>query len=425
MTTFNPKQYQGKARVYRVLPKCPNVSKVYVWDDARSSYAPPARGNAFEAYRRVLKDGRRVRLKGTFATLKEALDWQAEKDAPTLIAEQSSRESTDAGPSFRLVVETDLSGPRFRRLQRTTQVAYTSKIRLYLSLLFDVPIRELTSRRIDGWIRKIADVCGDSRRQGFRHELEVLSGILRDYGDREDDSRYVFPVKRRHWEAVKPVRRRGSTPKDLTTEEFERFVTELRKLRFGAVLAPLATVQYFQALRISEAAAIRWEDVKLVREAPSRSRLLIRGKIVYTRSRGERPYWQEGFKNSEDFGPVKEQPLFPRAFDALSGMSGGEGLVFQLDGQPLEYRTIQHYYDRAFRAAKLPYRGTHVLRHGWTREVHNLFPDMEIAKQLLGDKSDQAARVYAVRRAQALTAVAEQFWRGEVVRNCSQMEGAK
>jgi hypothetical protein len=50
------------------------------------------------------------------------------------------------------------------------------------------------------------------------------------------------------------------------------------------------------------------------------------------------------------------------------------------------------------------------LRHGWTREVFNQNPELDIAKQLLGDSSDEAARVYAKRRAGALTGVSMKLW---------------
>jgi site-specific recombinase XerC len=99
------------------------------------------------------------------------------------------------------------------------------------------------------------------------------------------------------------------------------------------------------------------------------------------------------------------------------------GLLFSNDGKPVEYRTIQHYYNLAFKRAGLPYTATHVLRHGWTREVYNQTPDLAVAKELLGDTSDEAAKVYAIRRAGALTRVSDLMWNEhEVGRKWSQIK---
>ena len=84
--------------------------------------------------------------------------------------------------------------------------------------------------------------------------------------------------------------------------------------------------------------------------------------------------------------------------------------LFELQGKHLEYRHIQHAYDIAFKRAGLHYRGTHVLRHGGCRNLYNESGDLSVAQQLLGDKSEEAARVYAQRRVSALTEVAEVHW---------------
>ena len=52
--------------------------------------------------------------------------------------------------------------------------------------------------------------------------------------------------------------------------------------------------------------------------------------------------------------------------------------------------------------------------------------DLDRRFELLGDRSDEAAKVYAIRRASALTTVAEKAWaQAESVRNCSQIGGKK
>lgn len=251
------------------------------------------------------------------------------------------------------------------------------------------------------------------RRITFKHEVGVLSAVLHYYEDYHPDPIFRFPIKRRHWHDAKTDRKSVPKPKDLTEDEFIQFRNELAKGRYGKVLASLATLQYFEALRISEAAGIFYEDVRLNRLNPARSRLFIQRSVHYPRVKGQVCYVRIGFKNSKQFPDgVKELPMFPQTFEALAPLISGteRGLIFQIDGKPVEYRTIQYFYDKAFRNAGLPYTSTHVLRHGWTREIYNRNPDLDTAKQLLGDTSDDAARVYARRRAGAITGVADRMW---------------
>jgi hypothetical protein len=93
--------------------------------------------------------------------------------------------------------------------------------------------------------------------------------------------------------------------------------------------------------------------------------------VVWPRKKELSSHIQNGFKNAGSNDGVKEQPMFPETFEAFRKMhyKGAHGLVFRLDGRHLEYRAIQSAYDRAFKKANLPYRGTHVMRHGGLFEV--------------------------------------------------------
>lgn len=50
------------------------------------------------------------------------------------------------------------------------------------------------------------------------------------------------------------------------------------------------------------------------------------------------------------------------------------------------------------------------MRHGGCRNLYNESGDLSVAQQLLGDKSEEAARVYAQRKVSALTDVADVHW---------------
>lgn len=98
---------------------------------------------------------------------------------------------------------------------------------------------------------------------------------------------------------------------------------------------------------------------------------------------------------------------------------GARGLVFGRDANiPLTYRQIQSAYDQAFHKAGLPYRGTHVLRHGGCRRVYNATGgDLALAQQLLGNADLQSTLVYAQRDKGALKSLVADSWRSNLSRS--------
>jgi integrase len=81
------------------------------------------------------------------------------------------------------------------------------------------------------------------------------------------------------------------------------------------------------------------------------------------------------------------------------------------DGSLLAYRQLQHAYNEAFKAAGLPFRSTHILRHGGARLLYNRTRgDLEVAKQQLGNADLQSVLTYAKRSASAFTASSDEQW---------------
>jgi integrase len=305
----------------------------------------------------------------------------------------------------------------FPGLAYGTQLQYEKLLRLHFRSLLDLSVHEITPQRVDLWLDQLREVAlKNAKRKSLDHELTLLSTLLRYYLEDEDDLQFHFPIKDRHWRDCLLKKKKKKSSKDFTLEEFFLFREALKRGIHGRFFAALATVQYFQALRISEAAAIHKEDVQLNEKEKSHSRLMVQRSICWPRKKGLPSYVQVGFKNSDSFDDgVKEQPVFPESFDALYSMleqsrTFKSGLLFELKGKHLEYRQIQHAYDLAFKRAGLSYTGTHVLRHGGCRNLYNESGDLSVAQQLLGDKSEQATKVYAQRKASALTEVAHEHW---------------
>ncbi len=125
----------------------------------------------------------------------------------------------------------------------------------------------------------------------------------------------------------------------------------------------MATVQYYQALRISEACAIHWDDIHFDFKDPSSPKIVIHRAVKWKKDTGLQT--NIGcLKNASAIGHKKEQPLFPESFHVLQELKAGFhriGLVFNNDGKLFEYRTIQAAYNTAFKRAGLPYTSTHFM----------------------------------------------------------------
>lgn len=411
MTTtvkFNPKLYQGKPRIYRPVPGAPRVLRLHVWNPEALEYEP----NGYEARRyETGADGTAIRRKKSFETLEEARFWQRGVESP---GHEMAPSNLDRGPLLAEVIH-EWKRRKFPTIAASTQETYKKILDLYMGSLFGVPVRDLTALTIDRWLDEMKDPnhkwIHSKKRKRFKNELKLLSTILGYYEEYYEDPGFRFPIKRRHYEDA-DLNREKRTSKDLSLEEFTLFRETLRKTPYGKILAPLATVQYFQAQRISETAGLYWEDLNLDKENPSKSRLTVKRIVVWPRVRTTPSYIKDGFKNAEANEGIKEQPLFPEAYQALMELyeENKKGLVFQIDGWHLEYRLIQFWYDKSFKMTGLPYRGTHIMRHGGCRNLYNEVPDLAVAQQLLGNSSIKTTTIYAKRHKGALTQVAQAKW---------------
>jgi integrase len=417
---FNAKMYQGRARIYTKIAGTVNIQRIWVWDESRAEYVPPVRGNAFEAMRYdVTTEGGRKRVRQSFSTLEEARVWQNRIEAVVnnlSAPEGDSSSITSAGGPLLGDVYAEYHRRKLMKLSVNTRLKYEQYVRLHMQDLLQRPIRSLTPHTIDEWLdrltRKAMRSGASHRRFSFDHELTFLSGLINYYIEYFEDPVFRSPLRKRHRQdavlAKAPPKHR-----DLTEGEFKLFLSELAKGPQGEMFSCVATVQFYQALRISEVAALHFEDLNLNWKTPEDSTLRICRHFVYLRSKGSKPVLMAGFKNaSGGLNSVREQPVFQQSFEALKGVFRiGTGLIFcSSKGLPLTYRQIQSAYDDAFRRAGLPYSGTHVLRHGGCRRVYNATKDLAVAQMLLGNADMNSTLVYAKRDKSAVHDFAKLSW---------------
>ncbi len=415
MKKFSPKDYQGKNRIYRKLSNHPNISKLWVWDG--SQYEIPVRGKTYLA-RKYSKA--RKRLTEYFESLEEAKLWQSESTSVCQDSEQKINSShmtiSKKSVSFFDVVK-EWQRRKYPTLAESTRDQYNKLLKLYFQSIMEVEIEKFTPRIVDEWIDCLINPedghVWKTTRESFDHELTLLATILKYYCEYHDETLLRYPIKRRHREAIQLKKTAKIKAKDFSEEEFLKFREQLLTIKRGEVLYKMATLQYYQALRVSEVAAIHWEDIRLDFNIPPNSRVKITKSIFWSRTKKIGPTIVNGFKNAKANQGTKEQPLMPASFGILKSLYelNKKGLVFtDSDGSILRYKNIKSAYDRAFKLAGLPYTATHVLRHGMTRKVYNDTGDLAVAGQLLGNTTQDSIQVYAKRSTNALNEYTQTQW---------------
>ena len=400
MNKFNPKIHQGRDRIYLKVTGTSAIQRIYVWNGIE--YV----GSKFEARR---YDEMKNRLRRSFDTLAEARNWQVGKEV------EVDTDPKNKGINFGTIVE-EWQKRMFPTLNRSTCLHYEKMIRLYISKLSVFGIYELTPQRIDCWIDELKATMAHSiqhkNRKSFKHELTVLNTILSYYQNYYDDPVYRCPIKKRHRLSVKLAIPKDVQSKDLSDAEFKLFTQQFVHIKNGDVYARLAILQFYQALRISEAAGCYWEDMHINERTPQASRIKIVRSAFWPRRKGMPSEIRMGFKNAKANDGLKELPMFPETHAMLieSKPKDARGLVFKIDGDMLEYRSIHHAYTQAFKLAGLPYTATHIMRHGGTRRLYNERGDLAVAAQILGNSDIETVMVYAQREKSALTEVSNRHW---------------
>jgi integrase len=152
----------------------------------------------------------------------------------------------------------------------------------------------------------------------------------------------------------------------------------------------LALFQYFSASRISEAAGLQWSRVDFENK---------RITIMETSS------WDSSTKLFVDLNPFPknrtprfvymtaeiEQLLKRRKMQAIEG----NNFVFHIEGKPLHYCNIQINYRHAQRTAQIPFRGTHILRHGMAKLARKVGGGLDAVIAMTGHKDFKLADHYS------------------------------
>lgn len=193
----------------------------------------------------------------------------------------------------------------------------------------------------------------NSRRMNFDGEIKDLRAMLNWY--RENfNYKYVVPIITKRLKATCTVRKDKKIKEKLSAKEFLLFLNAL-----DPFYKDVALVQSRIAGRIGEVAGLQFKSIDF-----EKSTLLVKDVVVY----GRKKEFVE-LKTNPKSGEIRycelTQDLKEVIQRRLLVKSPNSDYVFQIEGQPLKYRSIQHAYDSALKKVGLYGKtsGTHMVRH--------------------------------------------------------------
>ena len=330
----------------------------------------------------------------TFESIRDAIHWRNTFNGDRTKMEAAKITSTLGH------VWTRMKALHFPSLELSTQRIWERRWEP-LSELAEHHMEEITSTVINRWIERKkkyytseeyqARGRGCAGRCNLYNELNLFNTIFNWYkaeDEFEGESRDLFtPVRPRHKKmafirepTVKPEQ------KKITAEAAFKFFSALPEL-----YADLAMVQFFVAGRIGETAGIQISNIYLEEDY-----LMIKDSISWCNTSKMFEYLKPYPKNKEP-RRVHLHPWLREIIDRrLRARKKGCNFLFHVEGKPLNYCTIQVNYRMAQMKTKIPYRGTHCLRHGMAtlaRRVGGMGLDSVIA--MTGHKDLKLADHYS------------------------------
>lgn len=332
-------------------------------------------------------------FKETFDTIHDAKLWRATFDGKTAIKSKRNSEFATLQEVWEVMQE-----KHFPLLADSTQHIWIRRFTLLKELEF-YPMNEITSSVITSWLQKNVKYFkssdyenlfrGNAKRCNLDNELNLFTTIFNWYKQSEDFEKEAISL-------VNPIRKdhkKHSFIRPLPVKD--RSISLDAALKFFQFLKPgvyrdLALFQYFTASRVSETAGLQWHRIDFKNR-----------KIVVM----ETIHWDMGNKTFKKLNPHPKNKE-PRAIYMMeelkeilerrkADMIPGCPFVFHVEGNPLHYCNIQQQFRDAQRKSGIPYRGTHILRHGMAKLARKVGGGLDAVIAMTGHKDFKLADHYS------------------------------
>jgi integrase len=326
----------------------------------------------------------------TFRTLHEAKRWRNELLQKIPIKEKSEFATLEE-------VWEVMQAFHFPLLATTTREVWRRRYRL-LKTLEHLHMNQITSGKISEWVTYwVAHFSteeyrtsgrGRAGRCNLNNELNMFVTIFNWYKESEQFESEVqsltCPVKKKHRKMgfIRPL---PDKKKQIDLKDAFSFFEHLK-----APYDDLARMQFFTAGRVGEVSGLQWSNIDL-----HNRRMLIRETCVWDSS-------NKMFKELKHFPKNKEARAVYITDEILAILKRREKVslsdnnyVFHIEGRPLNYCTIQVNYRKGQKLAKIPYSGTHILRHGMAKLARQIGGGLDAVIAMTGHKDLKLADHYS------------------------------
>jgi len=332
----------------------------------------------------------------TFTTIFEAKQWRKTFDG---ISYSTTTESAEEESNFSTLAEVweVMQKHHFPTLATSTKAIWIRRYEL-LKSLEHLPMDKITPSKITAWVNKNVEHFKSDEYQGsgrgragrcnLNNELNMFVTIFNWYKASEQFEKEAIlltcPVKTKHRKLgfVKPV---PDKKKQIDLQSAFLFFDYLPPL-----YRELAQMQFYCAGRIGEICGIQWSNIDM-----RNRRMLIKHSCVF------HPV-NKTFLELKPFPKNKEaRPVFitDEIMEILKKREVfrimGNDFVFHVEGNPINYCTVQMNYRDAQRKSGVPYTGTHILRHGMAKLARQIGGGLDAVLAMTGHKDLKLADHYS------------------------------
>ena len=264
--------------------------------------------------------------------------------------------------------------------------------------LTEFQMSDLTHSKITDWVEgkvkyfKSNDYLnsgrGEAKRCNLDNELNLLTTIFNWYKQSEEFEaeaiNLVNPVKAKH-KKMGFIRPKPVKDKAITLDAALQFFSHLKPL-----YRDLALLQFYTASRVSEVAGLQWSRIDF-----ENKKITIMETCRWDMTTKQFIELNEAPKNKEPRPVYMTKEIREVLERRLAFKKDDSDFVFHVDGTPLNYSTIQLNYREGQRKSRVPYRGTHILRHGMAKLARQVGGGLDAVIAMTGHKDFKLADHYS------------------------------
>lgn len=232
------------------------------------------------------------------------------------------------------------------------------------------------------------DSRGRAKRCNLDNELNLFTTIFNWYKCAEEFEDEAIgltnPVRTEH-KRLGFIRAIPHKNKAITLEHALKFFDCLKCL-----YRDLAMLQFFTAGRVGEVAGIQWNRVDF-----ENNQLTIMETCQWDQVNKTFVSLNPHPKNKEPRPVYMTREIREILLRRFQAKKAGCNFVFHVEGSALNYGTIQLNYRDAQRKAKIPYSGTHILRHGMATLARKVGGGLDAVIAMTGHKDYKLADHYS------------------------------